>query len=559
VSTNVPRRLALGIALVASIPYLNGLKNGFAFDDVVLAAENPRIRSIEGIGRTLTTDWWAGATSRTLVYRPLALITLSADYAAARLGEAGPPPQRLPDRAAFPFHLQNVFWHAAASVALYLLVIEMFSVPALAFLTAALFAVHPVHTEAVYGIVGRAELLSAFLVFSCLIVSWRVVRDNPAGIGRPALAGVLLGLAALSKEYAIVVPAVPVIWLFLRSPGERRAIAERRSFRLLMTSLVAAVLVFLALRAAVLGSITGVGDAPANLNDPNNPIATAEGPARWLTPVRVFGEVARLIVYPRTLSADYSFRQIPLVSSLDLPTIVCLLALIGLAAAAIVLRRRSPAASFGILFFFLTWALTSNFIVPIGTILGERILYLPSAGICLAVAGSLVAAGKRFRVPVAVATTAFLVLGAARTWARGADWKDNLTLFESAAKASPLSCKVHYNLAVELRLAGRTREAADHLERALQLGPNDAKIHNNLAGILAGEGKLDAAIVHLEQAVRIDPNDADAQYNLGSLLRQVGRAAEAIGHFEAALRLRPEDADAAAHLEEAQEASRRRP
>jgi Flp pilus assembly protein TadD len=556
---NLRARHTLGIALLASIPYLNGLGNGFAFDDVAIAAENPRIRSIEGIGRTLTTDWWAGATSRTLVYRPIALVTLSADYAAARLGEAGPPPPRLPDRAAFSFHLQNVLWHAAASVALYLLVSEMFSVPALGFLTAALFAVHPVHTEAVYGIVGRAELLSAFLVFSCLIVSWRVLRDNPAGLGRPALAGFLLGLAALSKEYAIVIPAVPLLWLFLRSPEERRSIAARRSFRVLMASLVAAVVVFLALRAAVLGSITGVGDAPANLNDPNNPIATAEGAARWLTPVRVFGEVARLMVFPRTLSADYSFRQIPLVSSPDLPTAVCLMCLIGLAATAIVLRRISPAASFGILFFFLTWALTSNFIVPIGTILGERILYLPSAGICLAVASGLVAAGKRFRVPVAVATTSILLLGATRTWARAADWKDNLTLFESAAQASPLSCKVHYNLAVELRLAGRTREAAFHLERALHLGPNDAKIHNNLAGILAGEGKLDAAIVHLQQAVLIDGNDADAQFNLGSLLRQVGRPAEAVEHFEAVLRLRPDDAEARTNLEQAQDASRRRP
>ena len=79
----------------------------------------------------------------------------------------------------------------------------------LALATAALFAVHPVHTEAVYGIVGRAELLSAFLVFSCLLVSWRVVRDDPEGWGRPALAGFLLWLAALSKEYAIVVPLIP--------------------------------------------------------------------------------------------------------------------------------------------------------------------------------------------------------------------------------------------------------------------------------------------------------------------------------------------------------------
>ena len=545
------RLLALGVALLATIPYLIGLGNGFAFDDVSIAAENPRIRSIEGIRRVFTTDWWDGTRSRTLVYRPLAMATLSADYAAARLGQTGPPPARLPDRSALPFHLQNLLWHAAASVALFVLVIELFASPPLAFLTAALFAVHPVHTEAVYGIVGRAELIAAFFVFASLVVAWRVFRDDPAGVRRPALAGLLLLLALLSKEHAIVVPAVPLLWLFLRPRDQRRAIAGRRSFRLLMASLIVAALVFLALRATVLGSIAGVGAAPPDLHDPNNPIATATGAARWLTPVRVFGDVSRLLVFPRILSVDYSFNQIPVVSSLDLATSLCLLALIGLAASAIFLRHHAPAASFGILFFFLTWALTSNFVVPIGTILGERLLYLPSAGICLAFAFGLLAAGRRLRVPVAALTVVLVLLGAARTWARGLDWKDNLTLFASAAGASPRSCKVHYNLAIELRLAGRTQEAVDHFERALRLGPNDAKIHNNLAGILAGEGKIDAAIAHLEQAVRIDPDDADSQFNLGSMLRQTGRLPEAIEHFGQAARLKPDDAEARDALGEA--------
>ena len=543
--------LALGVALLATIPYLHGLGNGFAFDDVAIAAENPRIRSIEGIRRIFITDWWDGAMSRTSVYRPLAMVTFSADYAAARVGETGPPPARLPDRSAFPFHLQNLLWHAAASVALFVLVIELFASPALAFVTAALFAVHPVHTEAVYGIVGRSELIAAFFVFACLLVAWRVFRDDAAGFSRPALAGFLLLLALLSKEHAIVVPAVPLIWLFLGSPT--------RSFRVLMTSLIAGALAFLAIRAAVLGSVTGIGEAPASLTDPNNVIATAEGAARWLTPVRVFGEVSRLLVFPKTLSVDYSSKQIPVVTSADLATVLCLLALIGLAASAILLRRRAPAASFGILFFFLTWALASNFVVPIGTILGERLLYLPSAGICLAIASGLVAAGRRLRVPVAALTAVLVLLGAGRTFARGADWKDNLALFASAAEACPRSCKVHYNLAIELGLVGRTREAIEHFERALELGPNDAKIHNNLAGLLAGEGKLDAAIAHLEQAVRLDPDLVESHFNLGSVLRQVGRIDEAIEHYKAVLRLKPDDADARANLREAQDALSPRP
>src|SRR5262245_53148362 len=100
-------------------PYLNGLGNGFTFDDVTIAAQNPRIRSIAGIRRAFTTDWWDGRHPQSLLYRPLTMASFAVDYAVATRGEAGPPPTRLPARAARAFHVQNVVWHGAASAALY--------------------------------------------------------------------------------------------------------------------------------------------------------------------------------------------------------------------------------------------------------------------------------------------------------------------------------------------------------------------------------------------------------------------------------------------------------
>src|SRR5437773_1854741 len=94
------------------------------------------------------------------------------------------PPARLSDRAGIPFHVQNLLWHGAASASLFLLVLEMFASPALALSTAGLFAVHPVHTEAVDGIVGRAELISACFVFLTLLVAWRIVHQDDAERGR---------------------------------------------------------------------------------------------------------------------------------------------------------------------------------------------------------------------------------------------------------------------------------------------------------------------------------------------------------------------------------------
>src|SRR5262249_28105475 len=148
------------------------------------------------------------------------------------------------------------------------------------------------------------------------------------------------------------------------------------------------------------------------------------------------------------------------------------------------------AASFGIFFFFLFWALTSNFFISIGTILGERLLYLPSAGACLAIASGIVAVGKHIQprwspggktsngdVPAALTplsaalAAAVVLLAGARTWARNPDWKDNVSLYKSAALASPRSFKALGSYASELSAEGHAREAMSWAERALSIYP----------------------------------------------------------------------------------------
>ena len=475
--------LPVAVLLLATIPFVSGLRNGFTLDDVALAAENPRIRDGARLSEAFTTDWWNGQRPHSLLYRPLTMASFAIDYAAARHGEAGPPPARLPARDAFPFHVQSLLWHGAASVALFLLVFEMFASPGLALATAAIFAVHPVHTEAVYGIVGRAELMSASFAFVSLLFAWRVVRDDPQGAARPALAGAFLLAALLSKESAIVIPAVPLFWVLLRDPAERSTLLARSSFRRLLASLGVAALAYLAIRTAVLGSPVAPSPTAPGTIVVDNPIAGAGGIARLLTPLRVFGETLRVIVYPRTLSADYSYDQLPLVRSLDGATAASALALAGLVAAVFLLRRRAPAASFGVFFFLLAWGLTSNLPVVIGTIFGERLFYLPSAGACLAIASVLTYAAARVpaRGLAAAAIGVLVLVGGARTWARAADWKDNAALFASAAAASPRSCKALDGYASELFTAGRPRDAIAWAQRALNVYPDFPGAHQTLA------------------------------------------------------------------------------
>jgi len=327
--------LAILIALLAAVPYLNGIRNGFTFDDVPLVAENTRLRSTSALGEAFTTDWWNGKRPQTLAYRPLTMTSFAIDYAMARAGQVDPAPARLPAAAAMPFHVENVLWHAAASVALCFLVLELFASPGLALATAALFAVHPVHTEAVDGIVGRAELMSAGFAFLALLVASRILRDDPPGSLRPIVAGSLLFLALLSKEQAIVIPVLPLAWVAFLPSGERGAVMRRSSFKRLIAASAFATFAYLAMRTAVLGSpIAASAVAPGTIVV-DNPIVGAAGTARVLTPVRVFGHAVGLLLFPKTLTADYSYDQIPVVSSLDGATFLSALALAGLIAGAV--------------------------------------------------------------------------------------------------------------------------------------------------------------------------------------------------------------------------------
>ncbi len=550
----------MAVAALAAIPYANSLGNGFTFDDVAIVAENPRIRSLGGAAHAFADDWWSGRRPQSLLYRPLTTATFTLDYAVAQRSLPDRPPARLPDSAARAFHVQNVLWHAAAGAAFFLLVLAMFSDPVLAVAASALFAVHPVHTEAVDGIVGRAELMSAAFGLGALAVARRSVSGGATGIGRSAAAGALTFAALLSKEQAIVLPAVPLFWLAAMPADERREAVRGRGFRGVMSGMGVAIVAYFALRAGALGSPVATGAAERTRIVIDNPIAEATGAARVLTPVRVFGEALRVLVYPRTLSADYSFDQIPLVHGLDAATALSGAALVATIAGAFALRRRAPVVSFGLALFLVTWVLTSNLFLVIGTIFGERLLYLCSAGVVLAAAWALIAAGRGLKAPRAgiAAVAVLVVLLGARTYARNRDWKDNATLFAAAASASPRSCKALDGHASALYTAGRFEEAVPLSRAALEIQPAYPGAHQTLAKSLRAiaNGSNDPgrkaalrmeAEEHAQQLVTIYTGSkgdavglADAWNLLGSLALDEAAAPKALEAYDDALAAKPD-------------------
>ena len=500
---------ALVAAALACAIFLNALPNDFTFDDLPIVSGNPLVTD-GGLWPALSSHYWAGTAPAGNLYRPL---TTASFWLNHRLAGSGPD----------GFHLINILLHGAVTALLYLLARRLADPPAAA-AAAILFAVHPVHTEAVASIVGRADLLAALFV----LAAWLLRR-------RPILSALLFLAGLLSKESAIVLPALLLVEdAILRRRGPERARPAAYAPHL------AAIAVFLLLRAAVIGSpLVGRPMTPGSF-------AGVSASDRLLTAIAVIGSDLRLLIWPATLSADYGFNQIPIVTSPAAPGFLAGVAgLLVCAVLALATRRRAPAIALGILVFFAALAPVANVFFPIGVILAERLLYLPSAGLCLAAGaaiGLLLDALGAPRRPASRLAAACLVaaapgaLLAARAWTRTADWRDQRTLFEATVRASPDSALAHVNLGSVYQSLGRLQEAEAEYRRGIAIGPERKGAHHNLGTVLEATGRIEEAIAVYRDALRIDPTDWETANNLGRALLSLGRSPEAIPVLEQAVK-----------------------
>src|SRR6185295_2928381 len=197
---------------------------------------------------------------------------------------------------------------------------------------------------------------------------------------------------------------------------------------------------------------------------------------------------------------------------------------------------------FALLFVPASLALTCNLVVFIGTLLAERLLYLPSAGVCL-LAGVLVAeaGGRSARRAIAAACAAGVAVaiaaGAAWTFRRVADWSDDFSLYASAARVSPKSTRIRYNLGNAWLRRGRFREAEAEYREALAIYPEFADARGNLGLALLQQGRAKEALGPLEEAARRQPKNPEVRVNLGSARRVLGDPTGARREFEAAIAL----------------------
>lgn len=527
------------LGTIALAAFLNSLGNGFVLDDRGTIVENPFIRDLADLKTIFVIPYWR-EYSGDLLYRPLVIVSYAINYAVGGLGPFG-------------YHLVNILLHAGNSTLVYGLLSQLFRQRGLAMMVAAAFALHPIHTEAVANVSGRAELLAAAFVFVAwlLFLQREPILNQDSGEGRGPLARFLLlvgsvlsfALGLLSKEHAIVLLGLLVLSDAFRAtqrlPTCSLAILGRRFWRQLVTTYLPYLIVaagYLLIRVAVLGRLKG-----EDVGWIVNPLAGADTLTRLLTAMRVSGRYLWLLLVPIRLSADYSYNQVPLATSVFEPDV--LLPILGAGAAAWILRKRAPAVTFGFLVFLVALAPVSNILFPIGTIMAERLLYLPSFGFCVALAAVVAMAvegladlrAARWLPSLAMAAfVLLLVFYGGKTFLRNQVWASDLSLWRATAATSPNSAKAHYNFGKRLGESGDLEGARYELEAALRIFPTWWDAQDNLGAILLMQGRLDEAIALHQEAIRLEPRAPEPHYNLGRAYEMKGLLPEARREFQQA-------------------------
>jgi pentatricopeptide repeat protein len=332
------------------------------------------------------------------------------------------------------YHAINLALHLANVVLAWFVALAIWNDALPAFFTTAIFALHPANVEAVTNIAGRPDLMAGLGVLGGLLF-----HIHSAGRRGPL---VLIGIfsAALfglfSKENAVILlPGMLLYDLAFRSKTEMRTLAPS------YLSVVTALTIMVAVRAWLFARL-----ASADLPFVDNPLVGAGFWIARLTAVQVIWRYVGLLLWPRFLSSDYSYNQIPMAT-----VAIGLSALVGILVTGLILvslRRRSRPAFFFGLFFFIAIAPTANVLFLIGTIMAERFLYLPSIGFAgCSVAATMFVAGRTVPRYVRFAAACFLSLAitglALRTWSRNFEWTDGEKLWATARAVCPNSFKTH--------------------------------------------------------------------------------------------------------------------
>jgi hypothetical protein len=472
------------VAVVAAVVAAAGFGHEFVQDDLSILTRNPRMQPPVDWGALVSLPYWPPPWTDRL-WRPLASVGLALQY---QLGAGAP----------WVFRVVSLVCYTLVSVGVLALAGRLLSGP-VALGVALLFAVHPLHIEAIALAVAQSELLVGLIAVG--MTGWYLHRRT-SGDGQLRFRdwALLMGgylVAALSKEHGLVLPGLLVAaeLTVLTGPAAERARRLWPGFALLGVITVAVLMVrSLVLQANAVEGL--VADTLGGLGVGG----------RALTMLMVVTHWARLFLWPAHLRMDYMPQEFNASTGWGGPE------LLGLGLVLLVLgvtwgcRRRAPVVSFGLAWTMVALLPVSNVIVPTGVLLAERTLFLASIGVMIAVGGladlawrAEISWAHRGRWVLAVGTLLAVVAGAVRSARRWPAWQDETAYVRAMVADSPRSFRAQRAHGEVLFLAGRRAEGIAAYGQAIQYAPAAEvwRVRNDLARRYYEEGQAALAVEQL--------------------------------------------------------------
>lgn len=492
--------IVLGFAV-----YANSLDGQFIWDDFNLVKDNTYIRNTSNILKLFKTNIGTGADDEYKFYRPLQMLTYMWDYSFWKLNVTG-------------YHLTNTVLHILVALVLYWLVNIIFKDKLLALLISLLFVVHPIHTEAVAYVSGRADSLAALFIFLCFIFYIKRVEQKRLVFYVLMMASYVLAL--LSKEYSLILPAL--ILLYHYSFKKKILVKE-------FLSITALALCFIVIRFTLLKSIV-------------KPVIQETTLFQRLPGLFVaLANYLKLMALPFNLHMEHG---VELFAFSDPEVILGIILLISLLVYTYKVKKNTL-MSFSISWFFIAIFPVSN-IYPVNAYMAEHWLYLPSIGFFLILAKGLTILynSKKFKTTSLVIIISLITFYSILTIRQNNYWQEPVGFFKRTLQYTDRSPRLYNNLGLIYKDANEYEKAIACYKKAIEVNSEYPEVYNNLGFAYKNIGEYEKAITFYNKALEIDPKCAKAYCNLGIVYGILGQYEEAISHYKKAIELDREYAEA---------------
>lgn len=524
------------IICAATLPFLFTINGDFVFDDSVAITKNKDVTSKSWLD-CFYNDFWGTEIKSELShksYRPLTILTFRINYFMS--GE------RL---IAIHFKITNLICHIWGCIVLWIFLRTVLNIQnegfyETSFLTTLLFAVHPIHVEAVSGIVGRADVMASNIFLLAFLV-YHFSQSKSKSIWKHLIlltTIILSGISMLFKENGITVLGFCLVYeimnkmkfMKLKKSTTGNFVINNRFVNLELDSILRILIILSGAILLLSGRWLIMGGSYPEFKPVDNPAAFVEN---YYTRVKTYNYIyflnILLLIWPQWLCYDWSMGCIPLLeNNMDFRTIFIFIMYIygGLLIKSLFNNKNHSTTKrsliIGVSLMILPFLPAANIVRPVGFVIAERILYISSSGYCLLIViGYKKICNKVNSVKCKVLSAMFLfllIIYGMRSFQRSGDWQNEYKLFTSGLSVCPLNAKIHYNVAKVADSEQHVEWALMEYKESIRLNPTYYQAMNNLGNLLKTLKRFDEAEYYLREAIK-QKNDYPATWmNLGIVL-----------------------------------------